>query len=140
MNFAVWLIIGSIGGALFALTAYAVRSRTSQILFWGLVAAALAYVIFAVERHAGTTWITLELAGVALYGSTGFLGLRRSQWWLVAGWAFHPVWDMALHYYGPGHAAPAPYAIACAGWDPVVAATIAAALLASRARTMAQVN
>ena len=59
-----------------------------------------------------------------------FLGLRRSQWWLVAGWAFHPAWDMALHYFGPGHAfAPAPYALACMTWDPTVAAYIAFRIL-----------
>ena len=59
-----------------------------------------------------------------------FLGLRRSQWWLVAGWAFHPAWDMALHYFGPGHAfAPAPYALACMTWDPTVAACTAFRIL-----------
>lgn len=129
MNFAIWLILGLVGGALFVLTAYAIRSQTRQILFWGLVAAALVYVVFAVDGHAGATWITLEMLGVAIYGSMGFLGLR-SQWWLVAGWAFHPVWDMGLHFFGPGHAfAWAPYAIGCMGWDPVVAATIAYRIL-----------
>jgi hypothetical protein len=126
MNFALWLILGLIAGALFVLTAYAIRGQTSQILFWGLVGAALAYVIFAAVAHAGAAWITLELFGVAIYGSIGFLGLRGSLWWLVAGWALHPVWDMALHYYGPGDAfAPSWYAIGCLGWDPVVAATVA---------------
>jgi len=130
MSVAIWLIAGLVAGALFVLTAYAIRSQTRHILFWGLVGAALAYVIFAVYEHAGATWITLELLGVAIYGSMGFLGLRRSQWWLVTGWALHPVWDIALHYFGPGNAfAPAPYALGCLTWDPVVAASIAYRIL-----------
>jgi hypothetical protein len=53
------------------------------------------------------------------------LGVRGSHWWLVAGWALHPIWDIALHYIGPGAAfAPAPYALACLGFDLVVAAAI----------------
>ena len=50
-------------------------------------------------------------------------GVRGSPWWLVAGWALHPVWDVPLHYLGPGHAfAPESYAIACLSWDWVIAA------------------
>ena len=82
------------------------------------------------KRSQDGRWVALELLGLVIYGSMAFLGLRRSQWWLVAGWAFHPAWDMALHYFGPGHAfAPAPYALACMTWDPTVAAYIAFRIL-----------
>jgi hypothetical protein len=53
----------------------------------------------------------------------GALGLRGSPMWLAAGWALHPVWDIALHYFGPGRAvAPETYAIACLSYDLLVAA------------------
>ena len=90
MNPTLWLIAGALGGALFVLTAYAVRRRTRQILFRGLVVAALAYVIFSVHGRTSASWVLLELLGVCIYGGMAFLGLRRSPWWMVAGWALHP--------------------------------------------------
>ena len=58
----------------------------------------------------------------------GWLGLRRSPLWLAAGWALHPVWDIALHFFGPGRAfAPETYTIACLSYDLVVAGYIVAA-------------
>ena len=126
MTSTFWLISGAVFGALFVLIAYAIQSQTRRILFGGLVVAALAYVIFPVYGRASAGWIGLELLGLAIYGGIAFLGLRGSQWWLVAGWALHPVWDIALHYLGAGAAfAPAPYALGCLAWDPIVAAYIA---------------
>lgn len=131
-----WLIAGAVFGGLFVLIAYAIPTHTLRILFRGLVVAALAYVIFSVHGPASSGWIGLELLGLAIYGGMAFLGLRRSQWWLVAGWALHPVWDIALHYLGAGSAfAPAPYALACLTWDPIVAAYIAYRIVRP-ARTM----
>jgi hypothetical protein len=42
------------------------------------------------------------LLGVVVYGAMGWIGLRRSLWWLAAAWALHTVWDVGLHYLGPG--------------------------------------
>ena len=54
----------------------------------------------------------------------------RSPLWLAAGWALHPVWDVALHLVGPGHALGSiAYATACLTWDPLVAAVIAVGIL-----------
>ena len=52
MNFAMWLVIGIACGALFVLTAYAIRSHTRQILFLGLVAAALGWLTWDIRRGA----------------------------------------------------------------------------------------
>jgi len=131
-----WLIAGAVFGALFVLIAYAIPTQTQRILFRGLVVAALAYVIFSVHGHASAGWIGLELLGLAIYGGMAFLGLRRSPWWMVAAWALHPVWDIALHYFGGGAAfAPAPYALGCLTWDPIVAIYIAYRIVRP-ARTM----
>jgi hypothetical protein len=125
-----WLIAGASGGALFVLIAHALRRHMRQTLFCGLVVAALAYVIFSIHGRTSASWVALELLGVAVYGSLAFFGRRGSQWWLVAGWALHPIWDLALHYFGPGSAfAPAPYALACLSWDPIVAGYIAYRIL-----------
>jgi hypothetical protein len=46
----------------------------------------------------------------------------------VTYWALHPVWDVLLHYVGPGRSfAPEAYAISCLSWNLVVAVYIAAA-------------
>ena len=56
----------------------------------------------------------------------GLVGLFGSIWWIVAGWALHPLWDVGLHFLGPGRSfAPETYTIACLGFDLLVAAYIA---------------
>jgi hypothetical protein len=123
---ALILLNGAVGGAVWALIAHLVRRFTREILAGVLIGAALFYIIFAARAGAGPAWIAAELAGVLLYGGMGVAGVRGSPWWLAAGWALHPVWDMVLHYFGPGHAfAPETYAIACVSWDWVVAGYLA---------------
>lgn len=91
-----------------------------------LVIAAGVYVGFAAD--AGGGWITAEVAGVAVYGGMAALGIRGSRWWLVAGWAAHPLWDVLLHYVGPGRSfAPDTYTIPCLSFDLLVALYIAVA-------------
>ncbi len=121
------LLVGAVGGALFLLFAYYARPlHTRKILARGLIIAALVYIYFSVDAHTSTSWLLVELLGVGIYGTLGMLGLRRSAWWLVAGWAAHPVWDIAIHYVGPGSEfAPAWYTIPCLSWDLVVAGALA---------------
>ncbi|HEU6450529.1 MAG TPA: DUF6010 family protein [Gemmatimonadaceae bacterium] len=127
------LPIGVILGAIFVGLAYALPRYTRQILAVGLILAALPYVHFSVGSHQGPLWLAMELAGVALYGAIAVRGLRGSLWWLVAGWALHPIWDIALHYAGPGRAfAPDWYTVPCLGWDLVVAGVVAYYILFSR--------
>ena len=46
--------------------------------------------------------------------------------WLSLGWLLHPVWDIAVHLFGPGHeVAPAGYAVACVSFDIAVAVYLA---------------
>ena len=116
------LLAGAAGGALFVGTAFALPRRARGILVAGLLVAALFYVYFAVRAHASPTWLVAELAGVALYGATAWRGRHGSAWWIAAGWALHPLWDVALHYVGPGRAfAPTWYTTVCLTWDLVVA-------------------
>jgi hypothetical protein len=97
-----------------------------SLLAFLLFGAAFTYIVFAVQAGEGAPWVVGELVGVGIYGTMGLLGLRGSPWWLAAGWAAHPIWDVALHYFGPGGSfAPEAYAITCISFDLLVAAYIA---------------
>jgi hypothetical protein len=122
-------------GAILALVligvAHLLRPYARPILFGMLLLAALAYVLFAIRGRAGASWIAIELAGVVLFGTIGWKGLRDSTGWLAAAWALHPLWDIGLHYFGPGIAFvhPLRYPIPCVSFDLLVA--VYAAYLAS---------
>jgi uncharacterized membrane protein (UPF0136 family) len=120
------LVSGAVNGAIFVLAAYAASRYTRQILAAGLVLAAAFYVYFAARSQMSAGWLATELLGVGVFGAMAIRGLRGSAWWIAAGWALHPLWDVPLHLFGPGHAfAPASYATACLTWDWVVAAVVA---------------
>jgi hypothetical protein len=125
-----------IDGAIFALVAVIVPAfvlsrftrdivgRSVLVIF--LFAAAGAYFGFAtVGREvtgAPAIWTPIELLQVVVFGTMALLGLRGSPYWLAAGWALHPLWDVLMHYIGPGQAfTPWTYAIACVSFDWLVA-------------------
>jgi hypothetical protein len=98
--------------------------RSVLVIF--LVIAAGAYFGFATVGRdlvgSNQVWILIELAQAVVFGAIGLLGLRCSSYWIAAGWALHPFWDVVLHYMGPGHTfTPWTYAIACVSFDWIVA-------------------
>ena len=100
--------------------------RSLLVVF--LFAAAGAYFGFALLAAPGPIWVLAELVQVIIFGAIALLGLRGSPWWLAAGWALHPLWDVVLHYVGPGHSfAPITYTIPCLSFDLLVAAYTAIA-------------
>lgn len=120
------LLAGAVQGIVFVLIAFAVKRYTRQILFAVLIAAAAVYVGFALYRGAGNLWLVIELAGVVVYGGVGYRGLSGSLGWLAAGWALHPIWDIPLHFFGPGASfAPESYTVPCFTFDLVVAGVVA---------------
>jgi hypothetical protein len=97
-----------------------------------LVIAAGAYFGFATLGRdlvgSNQVWILVELAQAVVFGAIGLLGLRGSPYWIAAGWALHPFWDVVVHYVGPGHTfTPWTYAIACVSFDWIVAIYIVVA-------------
>ena len=124
------LIEGGIGGVLISAVAFVLSRFTRDIagrafLVILLFTAAGAYFGFAVVGQAGPLWLLIESGHIIGFGVLGLLGLRGSAYWIAAGWALHPVWDIALHYVGPGNTfAPWPYTIACGSFDLVVAAYV----------------
>lgn len=123
------LIEGAIGGAAIAIVAFVLShfardlaGRAFLVIF--LFTAAGAYFGFVVIAQAAPIWMPIEISHIIAFGTMGLLGLRGSPHWIAAGWALHPVWDIGLHYIGPGTFAPWTYAIACLSFDLVVAAYI----------------
>jgi hypothetical protein len=98
--------------------------RSVLVIF--LLAAAGAYFGFATLGRdvvgSAPIWILIELAQVIGFGALALLGLRGSPYWIAAGWALHPVWDVVVHFIGPGQSfTPWTYAIACLSFDWLVA-------------------
>ena len=124
------LIEGAIGGALLSLIAFLLSRFVSDIagrtvLATVLFAAAGAYFGFAVVAPVSRVWLLIELLQCIAYGTMGLIGWRGSAKWLALGWALHPVWDVGMHYIGPGREiGPWTYAIACLSFDWIVAAYI----------------
>jgi hypothetical protein len=95
-----------------------------------LIMAAGSYQGFAIMASnllgTGPIWAPVELVGGVVFGTMALLGLRGSPWWLAAGWAAHPIWDIVLHYFGPGGSfAPESYVIGCLSFDLLIAGYIA---------------
>jgi len=124
------LVNGAVQALALVAVAYLLSRFTKDIVGRALLAvmlcgAAVTYIWFAVRAGEGAFWVTGEIIGVGIYGAMGLLGLRGSPLWLAAGWAAHPIWDLALHYVGPGATfAPMEYAITCLSFDLVVAAYV----------------
>ncbi len=125
-----------INGAIFATVAVIVPAfllsrftrdiigRSVLVIF--LFIAAGAYFGFATTGRelVGTNqiWILVELIQAVVFGAIALLGLRGSPYWIAAGWALHPFWDVVVHYIGPGRSfTPWTYAIACISFDWLVA-------------------
>jgi hypothetical protein len=123
---AIGLVTGLALGALFAGIAGALSRYTRRILVTALIIATLPYVLFSIHAREIPFWLLVKLTGALIYSSIGLLGLHGSSWWLVAGWALHPLWDMVLHNFGPGSSfAPSWYTIPCVSFDLVVAGYVA---------------
>jgi hypothetical protein len=130
-----WLSSGALLGALYA-TYGRSKPRGSKAIFgWGLIVAAAAYFVFLADASDLAFWVILESIGLALFGAIAFLGMNGSSWWLAAGWAAHPAWDVGLRHFGTDAGAPTWYALGCVSFDWVVAASIAFGLLRSRTAT-----
>ena len=127
------IVLGAVLGGLFALVARR-RKRGGEVplLALGLVVAALIYIVLALAAGADRRWLTLEVAGLGVFGGLAWLGLRTSLWWLALGWAAHVGWDVGLHLDRPSALVPAWYPLLCVGFDLVVAGFVLGMAAAER--------
>lgn len=98
---------------------YAREKRSFAV---GLVVTALIYVGLALFNDA-PQWLLTELAGVLICAVFAWFGLKKSGWFLAAGWALHPLWDAGLHGYSTPFV-PHWYIGGCIGFDLLVAGYI----------------
>lgn len=125
-----WLIIGAAGGAVLSLIAFLLSRFVNDVvgrtvLATVLFTAAGAYFGFAVMAPVSPIWWLIELLQCIAFGTLGLFGWRGPAKWLLLGWALHPVWDLVMHYIGPGRdIGPGFYSIACLTFDWTVAAYI----------------
>ncbi|MEZ4859874.1 MAG: DUF6010 family protein [Caldilineaceae bacterium] len=117
-----WLLLGLVLGALFVIAARSQGVHKERvILAVGLPVAALIYVGFA-AMWGDRSWLAIEVVGLLLYSLFLFLARRYHMVWLAVGWGLHPLWDLVLHWLGPGYTvAPAWYVLACLSFDLLVA-------------------
>lgn len=121
-----WLFAGAVLAALFIRYVSTRARRARRVYAAGLVVAAALYLPFAAQAPNVLAWVVVEAAGIGLFGALAIAGTRSSAGWLAAGWALHPLWDVALHHLGPGGAfTPDWYAIGCVSFDLLVAGHIA---------------
>jgi hypothetical protein len=119
--------VGIVLGLLLVIAIHAIKPGSRTLVFGSLVLAGLAYVPFAVAGNAGPTWVAIEVIGAILYAAVAVPALGGSMNWLIAAWALHPMWDVAVHILGPGRTFVNPYAwpIPCISFDLVVAGYMA---------------
>lgn len=120
-----FLVQGAVQAALFAMLARWAGPRHAPWMHGALlVVAGLIYVNYA--RAAGDPHgLLLESAGTLVLVAVSFAAVRRrSAGLLAAGWALHPLWDVALHSGGIGAYAPVGYVVTCVGFDFALAALI----------------
>jgi hypothetical protein len=121
MMTTIWLLAGVFLGALWIAWVSRHKRGGRQVLAIGLLLAAAVYVAFAFGADS-VGWVVLESIGLLAFGCLGWLGIRGNVVWLAAGWGLHPLWDVGLHWHGPGAAVvPDWYAVACVSFDLVVA-------------------
>ena len=126
------LINGAISAAVAVVVPAFLLSRFTRDIFgrsvlviWLFIAAGAYFGFATLGRDVVDTypiWMLVEIAQVFAFGALALLGLRGSPYWIAAGWALHPLWDVVVHYLGPGSAfTPWTYAIACISFDWLVA-------------------
>lgn len=98
----------------------------SQVAFWqfGLMIAALAYVVFVLVNGNGTQNLPLELGGLIFFGLLIYLSKKYSLYFLSLGWALHIGWDSLLHSYTSTPYVPLHYIESCIGFDIVISVYI----------------
>jgi hypothetical protein len=134
------LINGVAYAVIFIVVALLIRRFTNAAVWRVFVVVSLfitagLYVVFALRAGESTLRVAAEVVGVAIFGGMGLVGLFNSTWWIVAGWALHPLWDVGLHFVGPGRSfAPETYMIACLSFDLLVAAYVAIAYAVGQLR------
>jgi len=138
LQFVIFPLLGVLFGSGFIFLTRWSGLNARQIFPYGLIAVAFVYVALSGRSDNPTVWLGFEMTGVAIFGSLAMLSVMGSVWWLVAGYALHPLWVIVFHYVGTGSAfVPKEFSLANSGFDLTLAAYLAYEAWSS-ARAVAQ--
>lgn len=113
------LLMGGIYALVFvSLTRLAGRFQL-PLLALTILACAVPYVALGLGAHPAGA-LGFEWFGLVLFCSLAALGIWASPWYLVAAWALHAPWDLALPAVTDTSYMPSWFAPICAGFDTVV--------------------
>ncbi len=102
------------------------KTRPALLAAYALIAVCFLYVGFAIRAENYETWVGFEMTAVAVFGTLAGMSIVGSPWFVVVGFALHPVWTLYEHYFGAGQAfAPAPFVMATVGFDVMAALYVA---------------
>ncbi len=105
-------------------------AAAQRIAAYALIALCFLYVGFAFRAEESGAWVGFEMTGVAVFGTLAGMSIIGSPWWVVAGFALHPLYAIYFHYVGAASQfAPAPFVIANAAFDVATALFVAYAAL-----------
>lgn len=124
MNEAIEIVSGAFLATVFVFVVIKYRWLKPRVaLGAALWIAALIYVGFAVTGvavgNSDLSWVTFEFGGLVFYSVFAYLGIRKSAWYLAAGWGLHVLWDIYLH--SGAMYIPSFYPGICIGFDAAVA-------------------
>lgn len=133
-------LLAAVAGAVTVACLWLTRWRGSRAMkferIWlavFLVGMPLIYVMgwFVARERAASSWLWVELLGLAIYAAFAALGLKKSPWFLAIGIAGHGLaWD-SWHYKNSAYV-PDWYAVACLLVDLALAAYVATRIPAYR--------
>ena len=106
----------------------------ARLAAYALIALCFLYVGFALRAEEPAAWVGFEMTGVAVFGSLAAMSIIGAPWWVVAGFALHPLYAIYFHYVGAGSEfAPAPFVVANVAFDVAMALFVAYAGLRKKA-------
>jgi hypothetical protein len=113
-------------------------AAAQRIAAYALIALSFLYVGFAFRAEAPGPWVGFEMTGVAVFGTLAGMSIIGSPWWVVAGFALHPLYAIYFHYIGAASQfAPTPFVVANAAFDVAMALFVAYAALRGKRKSAA---
>jgi hypothetical protein len=111
---AVWLLMGVVLAVLYMKS---LHSQVKRAHDHGLLLVQLVYLALALLQG-DVSWVVLEGVGALIWGMLAYFSSKsHGRWWLVMGWALHPVWDMYHLTFGGEVFVPVWYMMACISFD-----------------------
>ena len=110
---------GVVYALLFVAIARLAKRFQNPVLAVSILGAAVPYVAIGLGAREASD-LVVEFGGIALFAALAAMGAWISPGYLVAAWAAHAAWDIAIPMWVDTRYMPAWYAAVCVGFDCVV--------------------